>query len=113
MKIGDLGDITGSAYLETGVRMHYVDAGAGTAALVLLHGFPQTSWQWRHVIEPFAEAGYRVIAPDYRGAGNSSRPRSTPASRRISGERPSWPEVATRSGRWPRTSTSCSTIISG
>ncbi len=78
MKIGDLGDITGSAYLETGVRMHYFDAGAGTAALVLLHGFPQTSWQWRHVIEPFAEAGYRVIAPDYRGAGNSSRPRSDP-----------------------------------
>lgn len=78
MKIGSLGDVTGSAYLETGVRMHYYDAGQGSAALVLLHGFPQTSWQWRHVIEPFAEAGYRVIAPDYRGAGNSSRPRSDP-----------------------------------
>lgn len=78
MKIGNLGDVTGSAYLETGVRMHYYDAGEGSATLVLLHGFPQTSWQWRHVIEPFAEAGYRVIAPDYRGAGNSSRPRSDP-----------------------------------
>ena len=74
--LGDLSRLTGSAYLETGVRMHYVDAGEGSAALVLLHGYPQTSWQWRHVIEPFAEAGYRVIAPDYRGAGNSSRPRS-------------------------------------
>ena len=78
MKIGSLGDVTGSAYLETGVRMHYFDAGQGPAALVLLHGFPQTSWQWRHVIEPLATAGYRVIAPDYRGAGNSSRPRSDP-----------------------------------
>jgi pimeloyl-ACP methyl ester carboxylesterase len=78
MKIGNLGDVTGSAYLETGVRMHYYNAGEGSAALVLLHGFPQTSWQWRRVIEPFAEAGYRVIAPDYRGAGNSSRPRSDP-----------------------------------
>jgi len=78
MKIGNLGDVTGSAYLETGVRMHYYDAGEGSAALVLLHGFPQTSWQWRHVIGPFAEAGYRVIAPDYRGAGNSSRPRNDP-----------------------------------
>jgi pimeloyl-ACP methyl ester carboxylesterase len=68
--------LTASAYLETGVRMHYVDSGKGTDALVLIHGFPQTSWQWRHVIEPLAEAGYRVIAPDYRGAGNSSRPRS-------------------------------------
>ena len=56
--------------------MHYVDAGEGTDTLVLLHGFPQTSWQWRHVIEPLADAGYRVIAPDYRGAGHSSRPRS-------------------------------------
>jgi pimeloyl-ACP methyl ester carboxylesterase len=58
--------------------MHYYDTGQGSDTLVLLHGFPQTSWQWRHVIEPFAEAGYRVIAPDYRGAGNSSRPRSGP-----------------------------------
>jgi pimeloyl-ACP methyl ester carboxylesterase len=76
--ISNLGGATGSAYLETGVRMHYYDAGEGSAALVLLHGFPQTSWQWRHVIEPFAQAGYRVVAPDYRGAGNSSRPRSDP-----------------------------------
>jgi pimeloyl-ACP methyl ester carboxylesterase len=76
MALGDLGRMTGSAYLETGVRMHYYDTGQGSDTLVLLHGFPQTSWQWRHVIEPFAEAGYRVIAPDYRGAGNSSRPRS-------------------------------------
>src|SRR3954449_11547298 len=71
----DLSELSGTAYLETGVRMHYYDAGAGADTLVLLHGFPQTSWQWRHVIEPFAAAGYRVIAPDYRGAGHSSRPR--------------------------------------
>jgi pimeloyl-ACP methyl ester carboxylesterase len=68
--------MTGTAYLETGVRIHYYDCGQGTDTLVLLHGFPQTAWQWRHVIEPLAEAGYRVIAPDYRGAGNSSRPRT-------------------------------------
>jgi pimeloyl-ACP methyl ester carboxylesterase len=68
--------MTGTAYLRSGVRMHYYDCGQGTDALVLVHGFPQTSWQWRHVIEPLAEAGYRLIAPDYRGAGNSSRPRT-------------------------------------
>lgn len=76
MPLSDLSKLTGSAYLRTGVRMHYYDAGEGPNALVLLHGFPQTSWQWRHVIEPLAAAGYRVIAPDYRGAGHSSRPRS-------------------------------------
>src|SRR3954452_18698787 len=70
----DLSELSGTAYLETGVRMHYYDAGSGADTLVLLHGFPQTSWQWRHVIEPFATAGYRVIAPDYRGAGHSPPP---------------------------------------
>jgi pimeloyl-ACP methyl ester carboxylesterase len=74
--LDSFGATTGSAYLRTGVRLHYADAGQGTDALVLLHGFPQTSWQWRHVTEPLAAAGYRVIVPDYRGAGSSSRPRS-------------------------------------
>jgi pimeloyl-ACP methyl ester carboxylesterase len=71
----DLSQHSGSALLETGVRMHYYEAGTGTNTLVLLHGWPQTSWQWRKVIPMFADAGYHVVAPDYRGAGNSSRPR--------------------------------------
>lgn len=76
----NLVDYTGSAHLETGVRLHYYDTGRGSDTLVLLHGFPQTSWQWRHVIEPLAQAGYRVIAPDHRGAGHSSRPRNDPGA---------------------------------
>jgi pimeloyl-ACP methyl ester carboxylesterase len=43
--------------------------------VVLLHGAPQTRHAWRHVLAPLAEAGYRVIAPDYRGAGGSTKPR--------------------------------------
>jgi pimeloyl-ACP methyl ester carboxylesterase len=43
-------------------------------AILLIHGFPQTSHQFRHVIQPLADAGYHVIAPDYRGAGQSSKP---------------------------------------
>jgi len=78
MTLSSYSRLTASAYLETGVRLHYVDSGKGINTLVLLHGFPQTSWQWRHVIEPLTDAGYRVIAPDYRGAGSSSRPRSDP-----------------------------------
>lgn len=42
--------------------------------VVLLHGFPQTAWSWRHVIPALAEAGYRVIAPDQRGYS----PRASP-----------------------------------
>ena len=62
--------------LSTGVRMHYYEGGVGDDVLVLLHGWPQTGWQWRHVVPLLAEAGYRVVAPDLRGAGHSSRPRN-------------------------------------
>jgi pimeloyl-ACP methyl ester carboxylesterase len=63
-----------TAELEPGFRIHYVTAGQHERTIVLLHGFPQTWWEWRHVIPLLVESGYRVIAPDYRGAGNSSRP---------------------------------------
>ena len=43
--------------------------------ILLIHGFPQTSYQFRHVITPLSDEGYHVIAPDYRGAGYSSKPR--------------------------------------
>ena len=58
----DLGDVV----------MHYVTAGDGPP-VVLLHGWPQTWWEWRHQIPILAES-YRVIAPDLRGLGDSSRP---------------------------------------
>jgi pimeloyl-ACP methyl ester carboxylesterase len=55
------------------VELNVATAGDG-APVVLLHGFPD-SWQvWRHQIGALAAAGYRVIAPDLRGYGGSSRP---------------------------------------
>lgn len=64
----------GKAALEPDVSLHYVTAGDGDKTVVLLHGFPQTWREWRHVMQHLVAAGYRVIAPDYRGAGHSSRP---------------------------------------
>ncbi len=64
----------GIAELEPGVRIHYVAAGNGPRTIVLLHGYPETWWEFRHVIGPLVSAGLRVIAPDYRGAGGSSKP---------------------------------------
>jgi len=64
----------GMADIEPGLRLHYVTEGDGPRTLVLLHGFPQTWWEWHGVIADFAEAGFRVVAPDYRGAGNSWKP---------------------------------------
>jgi pimeloyl-ACP methyl ester carboxylesterase len=55
------------------VSMHYVAGGQGPA-IVLLHGWPQTWYCWRKVMPLLAQRGYRVIAPDHRGLGDSSRP---------------------------------------
>lgn len=54
------------------VRLHFVSAGQGDPVL-LLHGWPQTWYEWRHVLPGLAKH-YRVIAPDLRGLGDSSRP---------------------------------------
>lgn len=60
-------------YADLGdVRLHYVTAGQGPA-VVLLHGWPQTWYMWRDII-PALATRYRVIAPDLRGLGESSRP---------------------------------------
>ena len=45
--------------------------------ILLIHGFPETSYQFRHVIVPLAQAGYHVLAPDDRGHGCSSKPPSS------------------------------------
>jgi pimeloyl-ACP methyl ester carboxylesterase len=42
--------------------------------VLLLHGFPQTSWSWRRVMPVLAAAGYRVVAPDQRGYSPGARP---------------------------------------
>ena len=60
-------------YADLGdVRLHYVTAGSGFP-VVLLHGWPQSWYEWRGIIPGLAER-YRVIAPDLRGLGDSSRP---------------------------------------
>ncbi len=50
-----------------GLRTHYAEAGTGEP-LILLHGWPQHWWEWRHVIGPLSRR-YRVICPDIRGLG--------------------------------------------
>jgi len=57
-----------------GIRHHYAEAGEG-APIILLHGFPETSYAWRHQIPVLAKT-YRVIAPDLRGYGETEKPAS-------------------------------------
>jgi pimeloyl-ACP methyl ester carboxylesterase len=63
----------GKADVGGGIRLHYVEAGSGPL-VILLHGFPEFWYSWRHQIGPLAEAGYRVVAPDMRGYDLSDRP---------------------------------------
>lgn len=57
------------------VRLHYVTAGdEGDPLVVLLHGFPEFWYSWRHQIPALADAGFRVVAPDMRGYNASEKP---------------------------------------
>ena len=57
----------------TDVRLHYVEEGEGPL-VVLLHGFPDFWYSWRHQIPALAQAGFRVVAPDMRGYNLSDKP---------------------------------------
>jgi pimeloyl-ACP methyl ester carboxylesterase len=70
-------------------RLHYVEAGpASGPAVVLLHGFPDFWYSWRHQLPALAAAGFRAIAPDMRGYNLSSKPAETSAyePRRLAGD---------------------------
>ena len=58
-----------------GVRFHVAECGPRDGPLVLLlHGFPEFWWSWRHQLVALGDAGYRVVAPDLRGYGASDKP---------------------------------------
>src|SRR5215470_2686238 len=60
--------------IETnGIKMHIADQGEGPL-VVLCHGFPESWYSWRHQLPALAGAGYRVVAPDMRGYGQTDAP---------------------------------------
>jgi pimeloyl-ACP methyl ester carboxylesterase len=56
-----------------GIRLRVALAGQGPL-VILIHGFPESWYSWRHQIPALADAGYRVAAPDVRGYGGSDKP---------------------------------------
>jgi pimeloyl-ACP methyl ester carboxylesterase len=61
-------------FVETnGIRMHVAEAGSGPLVL-LLHGFPESWYSWRHQLTALADAGFHAVAPDQRGYGQTDRP---------------------------------------
>jgi len=61
-----------------GIRLAVRDEGNGPA-VVLCHGFPELAYSWRHQVPALAAAGFRVLAPDQRGYGDSDRPEDVAA----------------------------------
>jgi pimeloyl-ACP methyl ester carboxylesterase len=66
-------ELKDSYAVVAGIRLHYVEAGAGPL-VVLLHGFPEFWYSWRHQLPALVAAGYRVVAPDMRGYNLSDKP---------------------------------------
>ncbi|TDC88426.1 alpha/beta hydrolase [Actinomadura sp. 7K507] len=58
---------------DSGLRMHVAEAGEGPLVL-LLHGFPECWYSWRHQLTALAEAGYHAVAPDQRGYARTGGP---------------------------------------
>src|SRR5882757_7039120 len=63
-------------------RIHLVEQGTGPLVL-LVHGFPESWYSWRHQLQALAAAGYRAVALDVRGYGRSSGPAATEAYRML------------------------------
>ncbi len=61
-----------------GIRMHWAEQGRGPL-VVLLHGFPEFWYSWRHQLPALAEAGFRVVAPDQRGYNLTEKPKGVAA----------------------------------
>jgi pimeloyl-ACP methyl ester carboxylesterase len=69
------------SYIETnGIRLHVMQAGPKSGPpVILLHGFPEFWYGWRHQIPALVDAGYRVIVPDQRGYNLSDKPNGVKA----------------------------------
>lgn len=72
-EVTDLRNIQSNYADVNGIRLHYVDQGAGPA-VIFCHGFPETWRSWSNQIAALVESGYRAIALDMRGHGGSSCP---------------------------------------
>ena len=62
--------------LANGLQLHVAEVGPPDGELVVLvHGFPEFWWSWRHQLRALGEAGLRAVAPDLRGYGDSDKPK--------------------------------------
>ncbi|XP_010033445.2 epoxide hydrolase A [Eucalyptus grandis] len=72
-------EVSHSRVRTNGIWMHVAEKGEGPHLVLLLHGFPQTWYAWRHQMAFLAARGFRAVAPDLRGFGDSDSPLSPAA----------------------------------
>ncbi|MFT7245881.1 MAG: pimeloyl-ACP methyl ester carboxylesterase [Candidatus Azotimanducaceae bacterium] len=65
-----------------GIELKIAEQGEGPLVL-LLHGFPESWYSWRHQFEPIAKAGFKCVAPDMRGYGDSDAPQAIGAYNQV------------------------------
>ena len=75
-KMGEIrnDEITHRTVSVNGIKLHIAEKGMGPTVL-LLHGFPELWYSWRHQISYLASRGYHAVAPDLRGFGDSDAPK--------------------------------------
>src|SRR5258707_14123069 len=74
--------VTHSVVDVGGLSMHIAEAGTGPLVL-LLHGFPESWYSWRHQLVALAAAGYHAVAPDQRGYGRTGGPAEAQSPTRL------------------------------
>ncbi|GAA2317155.1 alpha/beta hydrolase [Streptomyces caniferus] len=79
---GPLPEATHRTVEVPGGRIHLVEQGSGPLVL-MVHGFPESWYSWRHQLPALAAAGYRAVAIDVRGYGRSAKPRDVAAYRML------------------------------
>ena len=91
-----MAEITHRTVEANGIRIHLAEAGEGPLVL-LCHGWPESWYSWRHQLEALAEAGYRAVAPDMRGYGETDRPEAIEGYTMLSSGRRHGRRCSTRS----------------
>ncbi|GAA0449649.1 alpha/beta hydrolase [Streptomyces olivaceiscleroticus] len=77
-----IAEVTHRSVASPAGRIHLAEQGSGPLVL-LVHGFPECWYSWRHQLPALAAAGYRAVAIDVRGYGRSSKPAATEAYRMV------------------------------
>jgi len=76
-----MSEITTRSVRANGLSFAVDEAGTGDNVALCLHGFPESRFSWRHQLGPLAAMGWRAVAPDLRGYGDSARPAEVGAYR--------------------------------